>query len=133
MAKLSVKNLRSPDETRRFQEGKGQIELFRLEGTTFGRIRAEPGWRWSKHVGPLSGTKTCNASHLGYCVSGRMKIEMDDGEEAEVGPGDSFTIPPGRDAYVLGEEAFVAYDFGEIGGYAAGAPSREAEAPPPVH
>jgi uncharacterized cupin superfamily protein len=51
-------------------------------------------------------------------VSGRMGIRMDDGTEAEVGPGDVFACPPGHDAWVVGDEACVALDFGEFGEYA---------------
>ncbi len=133
MLGLSVKHLGTPDETRPFKDHKGQMELYRLEGATFGRIRAEPGWRWSLHVGPLTGMKSCTTAHLGYCVAGRIKVEMDDGEQAVIGPGDTFTIPRGHDAYVLGDETFIAYDFGEVGSYAARAPTSEATAPPSIH
>jgi quercetin dioxygenase-like cupin family protein len=36
---------------------------------------------------------------------------MDDGEEAEIHPGDVFVIPPGHDAWVVGDEQFLAFDF----------------------
>ena len=57
-------------------------------------------------------------SHLGYCLSGRMKICMDDGSEFEVGPGEVAAIPPGHDAEVVAEEECVFVDFGEFGDYA---------------
>jgi len=133
MAGLMVKKLGNPDETRSFQENKGKLELFRLDGATVGRMTAEPGWRWSTHVGPLTGTGSCQVSHVGTCVSGRMQIVMDDGERAEIGPGDSYSISPGHDAWVIGNERFVAFDFGGMKGYATRARGHEAEAPPPVH
>ena len=133
MAGLEVKHLGSPDETRSFKDGKGKLELFRLDGSIVGRMTAEPGWRWSTHVGPLSGTDSCQVSHVGTCVSGRMQIEMDDGTRAEIGPGDSYSIAPGHDAWVIGSERFVALDFGGMKGYATRARGQEAEAPPPVH
>jgi hypothetical protein len=37
---------------------------------------------------------------------------MDDGSEAEFGPGDEESIPPGHDAWVVGEEPFISIDFG---------------------
>jgi len=36
---------------------------------------------------------------------------VDDGSEAEITPGDVFVLPPGHDAWVVGDEAVVAYDF----------------------
>jgi hypothetical protein len=72
----------------------------------------EPGWKWSNNVKPIAGTDSCQVSHLGYCISGGMKIYADDGTEAEIGPGDVFAIHPGHDAEVTGDEPCVALDFG---------------------
>jgi uncharacterized cupin superfamily protein len=36
---------------------------------------------------------------MAHVQSGRMHIRMDDGEEAEIGPGDILMIPPGHGAY----------------------------------
>jgi len=73
---------------------------------------------WSQDVRPIAGTDSCQVSHLGYCVSGRMRVTMDDGTVHEIGPGDVAAIPPGHDAETLGDEACVLLDFGEIEEYA---------------
>jgi hypothetical protein len=114
---LEVKSFDSPDETRPF-EGKGQALVVNLGGKTIGRGTFEPGWRWSNNVKPIAGTDSCEVSHLGYVISGRMKVFMDGGEEGEVGPGDVFAIPPGHDAEVIGDEPCEMLDFGEFGDYA---------------
>jgi class 3 adenylate cyclase len=36
---------------------------------------------------------------------------MPDGTELEIGPGDVFEIPPGHDAWVVGDEPWVSVDF----------------------
>jgi hypothetical protein len=69
-------------------------------------------------VKPLAGTDSCEVSHLGYVVSGRMKVTMDHGSEGEAGPGDVVALPPGHDAEVVGGETCVLLDFGEIDEYA---------------
>lgn len=112
-----VKNFESPDETRPF-EGKGKADVLQIGGQTVGRGVFEPGWRWSENVKPIAGTESCQVSHLGYCMSGRMKVYMDDGSEFEVGPGDVAAIPPGHDAEIVGDEECVFVDFGEFGEYA---------------
>lgn len=117
MATLEVKNFDSADETRPF-EGKGRADVVQLAGQAVGRGVFEPGWKWSNNVKPIAQTDSCQVSHLGYCISGRMKIYMDDGTEAEVGPGEAVAIPPGHDAEVIGDEACVMVDFGEISEYA---------------
>jgi hypothetical protein len=117
MADVEVRNFDSPDETRPF-EGKGRAHVVQIGGRIVGRGVFEPGWKWSQNVKPIANTDLCEASHLGYVLSGRMRLMMDDGTEAEVGPGDVFACPPGHDAEVIGDEACVALDFGEFGDYA---------------
>ena len=117
MADLEVKGFDSPDEVRPF-EGKGQVELVNVAGRMVGRGTFEPGWKWSDNVKPIAGTDSCQVSHLGFVVSGKMKVYMDDGGESEIGPGDVVAIPPGHDAEVVGDEPCVMLDFGEVGDYA---------------
>ena len=114
---VEVKSFDSPDETRPF-EGNGQAEVVHMAGQTVGRGTFEPGWRWSENVKPIAGTDSCQVSHLAYCLSGHMRVFLDDGSEGEVGPGDVMAIPPGHDAEVVGDEACVLIDFGEFGDYA---------------
>ncbi len=80
-----------------------------LEGQT-GRATFQPGWRWSLSVKPLAGTKSCEAPHLQYHVSGHLHVVMDDGSEDEFGPGDVSLLPPGHDAWVVGKEPVVVVD-----------------------
>ena len=103
------KNIDSPDETRPFEKGK--IEMVTLEGVVFGRATFEPGWKWSECVKPIAGTSSCEVHHNGYIVSGSLHIVMDDGTEADVGPGDVFVCEPGHDAWVTSDEACIALDF----------------------
>jgi hypothetical protein len=117
MADIEVKSFDSPDETRPF-EGKGRADVVNVAGQTIGRGTFEPGWRWSENVQPIAQTDSCQVAHLGYVLSGRMKVFMDGGPEADVGPGDVFAIPRGHDAVVVGDEACVMVDFGEFGEYA---------------
>ena len=116
-ADVEVKSFDSPDEVRPF-EGRGQVEVVKLAGHAVGRGTFEPGWRWSENVKPIAGTDSCQISHLGYVLSGAMRIHMDDGADRDVGAGDVVAIPPGHDAEVLGDEPCVLVDFGEISDYA---------------
>ena len=113
---LQKKNLGKPDETRPF--AKGKMEVVKVGDLTFGRGTFEPGWKWSECVKPIAGTKSCMVTHNGYIVSGRMHIRMDDGTETELGSGDVFVCGPGHDAWIVGNEACVAYDFAGASVYA---------------
>ena len=77
------------------------------------RVTHEPGWRWSECVKPAVGTDSCQVGHLIHVTSGRIVVRMDDGSEAEFGPGDVGSIPPGHDAWVVGDEPFISIDFGD--------------------
>ena len=117
MSSIEVKSFDSPDEVRPF-EGKGEAKIVQLGGQAVGRGTFEPGWRWSENVKPIAGTDSCEVSHLGYVLSGRMRVRMDDGSDGEIGPGDVVAIPPGHDAEVIGDEPCEMIDFGEFGDYA---------------
>jgi uncharacterized cupin superfamily protein len=103
------KNLSTPDETRTFPKGK--MDVLRVGDLVFGKATFEPGWKWSECVKPIVGTKSCAVEHSGHVVSGRLHIEGDDGKKLDLGPGDVYTVPPGHDAWVVGDEPCVAYDF----------------------
>src|SRR5712692_8412038 len=109
MAGLEAKSLDSPDETRRFDKGK--LDLVQLGTVSAGRAVFEPGWKWSECVKPIANTESCQAPHTVYMISGRMHVQVDDGTERELGPGDAAVIPPGHDAWIVGNEQCVAIDF----------------------
>ena len=109
MAKMQSKNLAKPDELRMFD--KGRLELVKLGGVTFGRATLEPGWKWSTSLKALMKTNSCQAPHLQYHVAGRLAVQMDDGSQAEFGPGEVSLLPPGHDAWVVGKEPVVVVDI----------------------
>ena len=105
------RNIDTPDETRPFR-AHGHMDVVTLGDFTLGRGVFEAGWRWSEDVKPIAGTDSCQTSHTGICIAGRMTVRMDDGSELTIGPGDVSVIPPGHDAWVVGDEACVMYDTG---------------------
>jgi hypothetical protein len=99
----------NPFETRRFPLGK--IDLVKIDGAIIGRAIFEPGWKWSTSVKPIANTKSCEASHFQYHLSGTLRIIMDDGTKFDAKPGDVSLLPSGHDAFVIGDEAVVVVDF----------------------
>jgi hypothetical protein len=103
-------SIESPTETRPFA-GHGRMDVFTLGNVTMGRGVFEPGWRWSTDVGPIAGTDTCMARHIGMCLSGSMVVtRSDDGSEMTISAGDLFVIEPGHDAWTVGDEPCVLLD-----------------------
>jgi quercetin dioxygenase-like cupin family protein len=105
---LEAKSHGSPDEVR--SPDKTRIEVVRLEGFTVSRLNFEPGWRWSECIKPVVKTDSCQVSHVGYAVSGTLTVRMKDGRQKTVVAGESYTIPPGHDAWVEGNERFVGIE-----------------------
>jgi hypothetical protein len=71
----------------------------------------EPGWKWSKDVSPFAGTATCQLHHFAIQIKGCLRIRADGGQEIDLVPGDVIDIPPGHDAWVVGDEAVDFYSF----------------------
>ena len=108
VSRLQSKSHDTPDETR--TPAKSRIEVVRLEGVTIGRFNFEPGWRWSECIKPVAGTDSCQLSHVGYVISGALTVRLDDGTEQTIRAGESYTIPPGHDAWVEGPEPYVGLE-----------------------
>ena len=119
VAGIEIKNVAEPDETRPFA-GRGSAAVVTVAGHPVLYGTFEPGWRWSEHIKPIAGTDSCQATHLLYCLSGRMQVETSSGEQGEIGPGDIAAIEPGHDAWVVGDEPCVSVDFGGYAQYAKG-------------
>jgi hypothetical protein len=118
MELAQLKNFENPDEVRKFE--KGYVELVNIGGATVGRAVFEPGWRWAKSVKPIVNTHSCEAAHFQYHVAGILRVKMDDGTEFDCKPGDVSMIPPGHDAWVVGNETVVIVDFQGMVDYAKG-------------
>lgn len=109
MPHLQRKGFSQPDQVRTF--GDGKVIVLQLGESAFGRFVFQPGWRWSNDVAPITGERSCHHRHLGYTIAGALHVRMDDGTELVIGPGDAYEIPPGHDAWVVGDEAWDSVEF----------------------
>ena len=109
MAGIRTLDFDSPDETR--SPEKTRVDVVRAGDTNAARLTFEPGWKWSECVKPVAGTDSCQLRHVGVVGSGRLAIEHEDGTKMEVAAGDAYVIEPGHDAWVVGDEPFVGYEF----------------------
>jgi class 3 adenylate cyclase len=107
--KLQRKRFGETADVRRFPHG--EVEVVELDDVVVGRMTYQPGWRWSTDVKPIAGTDSCQYHHLGLTLQGQLRVQMPDGTELELDPGDVFEIPPGHDAWVVGDVPWISVDF----------------------
>jgi hypothetical protein len=99
----------SPDETRTPEKTK--VDVVKLGTASAARFTLEPGWSWAGSIKPIVGTDSCQLRHVGVVLSGAMHISHEDGTEVEIQPGQAYVIEPGHNAWVVGEEPFVGFEF----------------------
>ena len=118
MAGAESKSMDAPDEQR--TPDKTTIDVVTVGSAEVGRFTFQPGWKWSDCIKPVAKTDSCQAQHLGFVQSGRLRVEHEDGSAIDLGPGDAYQIAPGHDAWVVGDEPFVGVEFKSAATYAKG-------------
>jgi hypothetical protein len=109
VAGAEVRPFDTPDETR--TPDKTKIDFVKMGGISAARTTFQPGWKWSECVGPLMGSDSCQARHIGTAISGHLHVVHEDGTEVDIVPGAAFVIEPGHDGWVVGDEPYVAFEF----------------------
>jgi class 3 adenylate cyclase len=113
---VEAKRFERPDDTVTFE--RGRVHIVTVGSMTIGHEVAEPGWRWSEHVKPIVGTEWCEFHHAMYVLTGRMRVQMREGGITDIGAGDVVDVPPGHDAWVVGDEAVTSIDLQGVVGWA---------------
>jgi hypothetical protein len=108
---LVVKNLEKPDDTLVLPNGSVESRTVVIEGVEVSRTVFRPGWRWSNDIRPIAQTVSCEYPHTGVVLEGALEVEMDDGTHVVLNPGDVASIPPGHDAWVVGDVPCVFLDW----------------------
>jgi hypothetical protein len=109
MTGFVAKSFDTPDEVR--SPDKTRVEVVDLAGVKAARLTVQPGWRWSECIKPVVGGDSCQAHHVGVILSGAMHIRHDDGTEGDIAAGSAYVIEPGHDAWVVGDEPVVGFEF----------------------
>jgi len=109
MAGVEHRGFDHPDETKTFPHSR--VDFLKIGGEVVRRFTLQPGWRWSKDLGPIAQTDWCEAKHFQYQLSGHLHVQMSDGSQFALGPGEVSFLPSGHDSWVVGEEAVVLIDW----------------------
>ncbi|HEX6766214.1 MAG TPA: adenylate/guanylate cyclase domain-containing protein [Polyangiaceae bacterium] len=109
MPRWQHRSFTEPEEARNFPHG--QLRVITLDEVVVGRYALQPGWRWSNDIKPIVGTPHCQHHHMGYSLQGRLHVVLKDGTAYDVLAGEAYEIPPGHDAWVVGDEEYVGIEF----------------------
>jgi len=113
MATLEKKSFDNPDELKEPEKTNAAVVNFGTVAAS--RVTLQPGWKWSECIKPVVGTESCEAGHVGMILKGTLKIVHDDGSEMTISAGDAYSCAPGHDAWVVGDEEVIGYEFNNSG------------------
>ncbi|MBR1177037.1 cupin domain-containing protein [Bradyrhizobium sp. KB893862 SZCCT0404] len=86
-------------------------ETVELNGVSVTRVTFDAGAKWSKDLKEYAGTHSCQLPHVALVVGGTLRVVMDDGSVEEFSKNDVMMLPPGHDAWTVGDEACVFIEF----------------------
>ena len=91
--------------------GKISKQSIDLDGVTVTRVVFDVGAKWSDDLKSYARTESCLLPHVAVVLSGVLRVRMDDGSVEDFGKNDVMLLPPGHDAWTVGEEPAVFVEF----------------------
>ncbi|TCK27312.1 hypothetical protein [Pseudonocardia endophytica] len=82
-----------------------------MDGAAVTEVTFEPGSLWSKDLKPDAGTELCELPHVAVVVNGALGVRMQDGTQGIFRAGDVMMLPPGHDAWCVGDEPCIFVEF----------------------
>lgn len=88
-----------------------------LEGVSVTEVTFGVGARWSNDLKEYAGSELCELPHVALVTGGTLGVKMADGAEEEFSAGDVMLLPPGHDAWSVGDQACTFVEFSRGGDY----------------
>ncbi|GAA3965750.1 hypothetical protein [Gordonia caeni] len=82
-----------------------------LDGVDVTQVTFGVGAKWSADLKEYAGTADCELPHVSLVLAGTLGVEMTDGSTEEFSAGDVMLLPPGHDAWTVGDEACTFVEF----------------------
>lgn len=90
-----------------------------LDGVSVTEVTFAAGARWSNDLKDYAGTELCELPHVALVVAGALGVQMSDGAEEIFSAGDVMLLPPGHDAWAVGDEDCTFIEFSRGNDYYA--------------
>ena len=94
-----------------------------LNGVSVTQVTFGRGARWSNDLKAYAGTDLCELPHVALVTDGALGVRMADGSEEMFSAGDVMLLPPGHDAWTVGEQDCTFVEFSRGNDYYAGEPA----------
>lgn len=91
--------------------GKISKRTAQLDGVTVTRVTFDVGARWSADLKDYAGTDSCELPHVAVVLAGTLHVVMNDGSEEDFSAGQVMLLPPGHDAWTVGDEPCTFVEF----------------------
>ena len=114
-ARAAARLLPPVQGARRMDAGTVRIDVGTAGKARVKRVVYPPGFRWSLHMRPVSGTDLCMHAHVGYLESGAIRIEFPDGCTRDFAAPCALVIEAGHEGWVVGGEPAVLIEVDFMG------------------
>ena len=104
-----VKSFANPDNHVDLE--KVSIDSCQLCSGKIAKMTVKPNWKWSTCIKPIVQTEWCMTTHIGCLTQGQLHVVMKDGQEYDIQAGDCYEIRPEHDAWIMGEQEAIGYEF----------------------
>lgn len=82
-----------------------------LDGVDVTQVTFDVSAKWSADLKDYAGTPDCALPHVALVLAGTLAVEMTDGSTEEFSAGDVILLPPGHDAWTVGDEPCTFVEF----------------------
>lgn len=90
-----------------------------LNGVAVTQVTFARGARWSADLKEYAGTDLCELPHVAVVTDGALAVRMADGSEEVFSAGDVMLLPPGHDAWSVGDQDCTFVEFSKGNDYYA--------------
>lgn len=88
-----------------------------LDGVAVTEVTFQAGARWSKDLKAYAGTAQCELPHVAVVTAGTLRVVLSDGSQEDFSAGDVMLLPPGHDAWTIGDQACTFIEFSKGNDY----------------
>ena len=88
-----------------------------LDGVAVTEVTFQAGARWSRDLRAYAGTDPCELPHVAVVTAGTLRVVLSDGSQEDFSAGDVMLLPPGHDAWTIGDQACTFVEFSKGNDY----------------